>query len=125
IAATLHALARVPDADLIIATGLPESQLRAAPGYRELTGLARELRLPARITFAGRINQSQAPALIRSADVVLSPTGSEPFSMVPIEAMACGVPVIGSPAGVQRDAVIHATTGYLVQATEPELLTRR
>jgi len=125
IAATLQALARVGDAELVISTGLDESQLRSAPGYRELIKLAGALRLRDRLTFADVVDRAGAPALIRSASVVLSPTGAEPFAMVAIEAMACGVPVIAVPAGAQRDAVIHGTTGYLVPPSEPESLTRR
>jgi D-inositol-3-phosphate glycosyltransferase len=125
IAAALHALARITDAELIVASGLGEPALTSAPGYAELARLASALGVRARLTFASRLDRADAPAMIRSADVVLCPTGSEPFAMVAIEAMACGVPVIATPTGVQRDAVIHGTTGYLVAPGDPESLTRR
>lgn len=125
IAAALQALPRIGDIELVVATGLGERALSAAPGYGELTRLASTLRVRNRVTFASSLDRAEVPALYRSADVVLCPCGSEPFAMVAIEAMACGIPVIAAPSGVQRDAVIHGTTGYLVQPTDAEALARR
>jgi len=121
----LHALARVPEVELVIAGGPEPAQLASVPGYRDVTRLARELRLQDRLTLAGKISQAKAPALLRSADILLSLSACEPFAMVPVEAMACGVPVIAAAAGAQRDAVIHGTTGFLVPPDEPEALARR
>jgi glycosyltransferase involved in cell wall biosynthesis len=124
IAASLRALARVPDAELVIATGLTPEPYET-PGCLEAIRLADDLRLRDRLIITGRPKLADAPAVLRSADIVLSPTGAEPFAALALEAMACGVPVIATAAGAQRDAVIHGTTGFLLPPGEPDLLAGR
>jgi glycosyltransferase involved in cell wall biosynthesis len=125
IATVLAALARVPDAELVIAGGPARSQLPNVPGYRDAIKLAQRLRLEHRLTLLGQLSQDNAPALMRSADVLVSLAADEPFAMTPVQAMACGIPVIATAAGAQRDAVIHGTTGLIVAPTDPELLAGR
>jgi glycosyltransferase involved in cell wall biosynthesis len=62
---------------------------------------------------------------MRSADALVSLTTSEPFAMVPLHAMACGLPVIAAEAGASQDAVIHGVTGYLLPSAEPAPLAAR
>jgi glycosyltransferase involved in cell wall biosynthesis len=42
----------------------------------------------------------------------------EPFGLAPVEAMMCGLPVIGWENGAMRETVIHGKTGYLVNSYE-------
>jgi glycosyltransferase involved in cell wall biosynthesis len=94
-------------------------------GHRVLVQLARRLRLQHRLTFTRRISLADMPAVMRSADVLVSLTTAERFAIVPLEAMACGIPMLASTAVSQRDAVIEGTTGFLVPSAEPALLARR
>lgn len=69
-----------------------------------LQQLAARLDLQARIHFVGRIDSSDMPAFYRALDVFVLPSRTTPawkeqFGRVLIEAMACGVPVIGSDSG--------------------------
>jgi glycosyltransferase involved in cell wall biosynthesis len=54
------------------------------------------------------------PAWYRSADVLCCPSWYEPFGLTPLEAMACGVPVVTYAVGGLAESVIDAVTGIHV-----------
>jgi glycosyltransferase involved in cell wall biosynthesis len=49
----------------------------------------------------------------------------EPFGITPVEAMACGVPVIGARVGGVQYSVEDGRTGFLVDAKNADALARR
>jgi D-inositol-3-phosphate glycosyltransferase len=117
----IRALAEVPDAELLIAGGPSGS----GPANQDLAGLARDLGVADRITFTGDVSRTHLPALLRSADLLLSGEWEDPSGTLALQAMACGTPVAASAAGVVGDAVIDRTTGFLVPSGQPSVLGRR
>jgi N-acetyl-alpha-D-glucosaminyl L-malate synthase BshA len=74
---------------------------------------ARDLGITDNVFFLGKLD-SVAP-LLASADLFLLPTRSESFGLSALEALACGVPVIGARAGGLPEVVRHGETGYLCE----------
>ena len=124
-AAALRVLAAAPGTELVIAGGPTAGQLARDRGYQALSKLASQLGVTDRVTFTGQVQQAGMPALMRSADALLSLSPGGPLAQVTIEAMACGVPVIAVTAGAHQDAVLDGTTGYLVPSTQPAPVARR
>jgi glycosyltransferase involved in cell wall biosynthesis len=67
--------------------------------------------------FVGPLMQSELAKLFAAASVCTFPSKAEPFGMVLIEALACGVPVIGADSGGPRDFMTNEV-GYLVPENE-------
>lgn len=110
----IRALAQVAGAELIVAGGPERSQLEADPEVMRLKSIAQEVGVAERVEFVGRVEHDKMPALIRSADAVLALPWYEPFGIVPLEAMACGVPVIATSVGGMLDTVVDGKTGILI-----------
>jgi len=64
-----------------------------------------------RVHFLGK--QDDVAQVISIADLMLLPSEKESFGLVALEAMACGVPTIGSQAGGIPELVEHGRTGFL------------
>ena len=116
----LRALADVPEAELVIAGGAAGD-----PGYQALARLARTLGVQSRLTCPGKLSEADMPPLMRSADVLVHLTPVQRFARVPVEAMACGIPVVVSEDAALGDAVIDGNTGFLVPPAEPVKLAGR
>jgi glycosyltransferase involved in cell wall biosynthesis len=121
----IRALRVVPSAELVVAGGPDASMLDADPEVVRLRGLAGECGVGDRVAFIGRVAREEVPALLRSADLVVCVPWYEPFGIVPLEAMACGVPVVASAVGGLTDTIIERTTGALVPPRRPDLLAHR
>ncbi|MFF7794717.1 glycosyltransferase [Streptomyces sp. NPDC007991] len=123
-AVAVGALARLPGTELVVVGGPPADRLDDDPEVRRLRGIARDAGVADRVRFTGAVPSEEVPALLRSADVVVCPADYEPFGIVPLEAMACGVPVVASAVGGQLDTVADPGTGRLVPPRAPDALAR-
>lgn len=113
-------------ASLVIAGGETEKPDPAStPEIARLQTLAAELGVAERVHFVGRSNRQTLKNYYSASDVFVSTPWYEPFGITPVEAMACGVPVIGSNVGGIRYTVRHAETGFLVPPRDAETLARR
>jgi glycosyltransferase involved in cell wall biosynthesis len=90
---------------LVIAGSLPDADTPFMPDPR--AGAAR-LGLSGRVHFPGRIDEADKPALYSSATVLVYPSRFEGFGLPPLEAMACGCPVITADATSLPEVVGNA-----------------
>ncbi len=90
------------------------------PEARRIMDLARELGVADRVVMRGQLSREQVPALLRSVDAVVCTPWYEPFGIVPLEAMACGRPVVGAAVGGLKDSVVHGLTGLHVRPRNPQ-----
>jgi glycosyltransferase involved in cell wall biosynthesis len=118
----IEALADLPGVELTIAGGPDREVLEADPEAVRLAALAESLGVADRVTFLGGVDRIDVPAVMNDADVVVAVPWYEPFGIVPVEAMACGRPVVGSSVGGLLDTVLPGETGELVPPRRPDLL---
>jgi D-inositol-3-phosphate glycosyltransferase len=117
----ISALAHVPDAELVVAGG-PSTGFDADPEVMRLRSVAEQAGVADRVSLIGPVTRIDVPALLRSADVVACTPWYEPFGIVPLEAMACGRPVVASAVGGLLDTVIDGVTGIHVPPRDPARL---
>ena len=115
----IEALAELPDARLLVVGGPNRSALATDPEAVRLRQRASALGVADRVQLLGSIPHEALPAMIRASDVVVCTPWYEPFGIVPIEAAACGRPVVGSAVGGLLDTIVHGRTGTLVPPKDP------
>jgi glycosyltransferase involved in cell wall biosynthesis len=118
----VRALAAVPGAELVVVGGPPAERLDADPEVRRLRAVAASVGVADRLVFTGAVARADVPAWVRSADVVLAVPWYEPFGITPLEAMACGRPVVATAVGGLQDSVVDGVTGDLVPPRDPVAL---
>jgi phosphoheptose isomerase len=101
----------------------PDPQL--TPEIGRLHAIAQELGVASQVTFAGRKGRDVLKYYYSAADVFITTPWYEPFGITPIEAMACGTPVIGANVGGVKFTVKDGETGYLISPNQPEALAER
>ena len=106
------ALRGSPDAELVI----------VGDAGSDVSTLATDLGVTDRVRFAGQVPRDRMPALLRSADLVACAPWYEASGQEPIEAMACGVPVLATAVGGLTDTVVDGVTGALVPPRRPGAL---
>ncbi|HWD02108.1 MAG TPA: glycosyltransferase [Amycolatopsis sp.] len=121
----ITALAQLRDTELVIAGGPEKGKLKSDPEARRLRELADRLGVSDRVRWEGQVSRPDMPKLLRSADAVVCTPWYEPFGIVPLEAMACGVPVVAAAVGGLVDTVVDGITGVLVHPRRPAELAAR
>lgn len=124
IADVINALTVLPGVELVIAGGPEASNLNGEPEAQRLMQIAADLGIADRVIFRGRVERPQVPALLRSAHAVVCYPWYEPFGIVPLEAMACGIPVVVAQVGGLVDSVVDGVTGVHVPPRSPIALAQ-
>ncbi|MEY2518666.1 MAG: hypothetical protein QOF24_425 [Verrucomicrobiota bacterium] len=78
--------------------------------------------LPAGARLLGKLGQSELAETMRRAHVFVFPSCFEGLAQVQVEALASGLPVIGTQASGASDIVINGTTGFVVTAGDAQEL---
>lgn len=114
------------DARLLVVGGNAETpDPVATPELGRLMALASELGIEQSVIFTGQRHRGQLRYYYSAANVFVTTPWYEPFGITPVEAMACGTPVVGTAVGGIKTTVIDSETGYLVPPNDPEALAER
>ncbi|MFZ5799805.1 MAG: glycosyltransferase family 4 protein [Candidatus Omnitrophota bacterium] len=107
-----------PSAYLIIAGG----------GFlkKDLKSLAGKLGLSARINFTGPLKEEILRSYYQAADLFILPTRClEGFGLVTLEALACGLPVLGTPVGATPEILNKFDPNFLFPGADPASLAAK
>lgn len=92
-------------------------------GYRaELQAHLDALDLSAHARLLGAVSGAEVRRHLLAADVFVLASWHEPLGVAYMEAMACGVPTIGTDAGGVHELIDHGESGLLVPPQSPEVL---
>lgn len=83
--------------------------------------IVRQLNAFPNIRFTGYLSRAESLAAYQAADIYVMPSRVESFSMVIIEALSCGKPVVASACGGPND-ILHPSVGILVEKEKPAAL---
>lgn len=105
---------RVPDV-VFLFVGLGDQK-------EELEALISKYDLGNNIVFAGWVERKMIPSLYGLLDVYLHAAQKEPFGFVIAEAMMNGCPLVSTPTGAARDAIIDRENGIMVEYGDVEAM---
>jgi D-inositol-3-phosphate glycosyltransferase len=110
---------------LVVGGATRDPDADAMPELARLAAIAEAEGVREQVTFVGRRDRAELKTYYNAADIFVSTPWYEPFGITPLEAMACGVPVVGSRVGGIKFSVRDGETGYLVPPDDPAALAER
>lgn len=110
---------------VIVGGESPDPDPQKTPEIGRLQTLVSQLDLQQRVTFVGQRGREVLKYFYSAADLFVTTPWYEPFGITPLEAMACGTPVIGANVGGIKFTVRDGETGYLVPPKNAAALSDR
>lgn len=95
------------------------------PELARLNQLAKDEGVHDCVTFTGRKQRDVLKYYYSASDIFITTPWYEPFGITPLEAMACGTPIIGSNVGGIKYTVEEGKTGFLVPPNNPKALAAK
>ena len=95
------------------------------PEIGRLTQIASEEGVGDWVTFTGSRKRDDLRYFYSAADVFITTPWYEPFGITPLEAMACGTPVVGASVGGIKHTILTGKTGFLVPPNKPAALAAK
>ena len=99
---------------------IPDAKL--CPEIGRLKKIAKECGVSSSVSFVGRRDRHLLKYFYSAADIFVTTPWYEPFGITPLEAMACGTPVIGANVGGIKYSIRNGETGYLIPPKDPQAL---
>lgn len=101
-----------PDVQVVLCAGAPDTKEIAV----EVDGLVRSLQETRSgiVLIQEMLPHEEITSILAAADVFVTPSVYEPLGIVNLEAMAMGLPVVGTDTGGIPDVIVDGETGYLV-----------
>ncbi len=117
---------RFPKMRLLIAVGKPPENLKKEfdiafemlQGYIKLHNIEKQ-------TIIKSFKLNEMPSVYKGADVFVLASENETFGQVFIEAMSCGLPVIGTKVGGIPEIISDSYNGYLIPSNDSSVLAQK
>lgn len=93
------------------------------PERLSAVGVAKQLGISDKIKYLG--NYQNIDRVLSCADLIFQPSEHESFGLVPLEAMACEVPVLATASGGIVEVIEDGVTGYLCEVGDTEAMAER
>ena len=116
---------RYPNLHLLIAVGKPPDNLKDEfdQAYEMLLGYIKLHNIEAK-TIVKMFKLNEMPEVYGGSDVFVLPSENETFGQVFIEAMACGLPVVGTKVGGIPEIISDSYNGYLIPPNDSSVLAQ-
>jgi glycosyltransferase involved in cell wall biosynthesis len=95
------------------------------PQRETLEGLARDLGVASNVTFHGYVESDVLEEYLADARAFVHPSRSESFSLVRLEAMAVGCPMVVTNTDGAREMIREGEEGFVVEPERPDALADR
>lgn len=111
---------------LVIATAVPSKELTREfnLALEKLKGFIKLQQVEGRV-ICRRFKLEEMPLVYAGSDLFVLPSENETLGQVFIEAMACGIPVIGTKVGGIPEIISHNYNGFLVQPNDASFLAQK